>query len=388
MKTLFRFRRSALVVAVLALAVATARAEIIERVLVKVNGDILTQTDLETRQSAMIRQRRENPQTMSNEQLSRTLAEITPQVIVDAVDELLLLQRGRELGYKLSEERFKQILDNIKKENKLETEEQFQAALKAEGMTLADLRKQLEKSMVIQQVQSNEVLGRIAITETEGKAYYEAHKNEFTSPATLMLREVLVSVPTSKGQTVNVAQDESAKAKAEALLARAKAGENFEKIVADSSDAASKGNGGLIGPISLGDLEPKLRAIFEALKQGDVSPVVRTTAGYQFFKVETLNPATVQPWDKVKEEVGNKVAQSKQSVEFAKYMQRLRAQAVIEWKNAELKKMFDQRTADEGVPSAPTTAAPKKDATPAKKDAAPEKKDAAPEKKDPSPIKK
>jgi peptidyl-prolyl cis-trans isomerase SurA len=383
MKILSRLRRPVLALAVLALAVATARAEIIERVLVKVNGDILTQTDLEARQSAMIRQRRENPQTMSNEQLNRVLAEITPQVIVDAVDELLLLQRGKELGYKLSDERFKQILDNIKKENKLETEEQFQAALKAEGMTLADLRRQLEKSMIIQQVQSNEVLGHISITETEGRAYYEAHKNEFTTPATMMLREMLVSVPTSKGQTgqtVNVAQDEAAKVKAEALLARAKSGENFEKIVAEMSDAASKGNGGMIGPISLGDLEPKLRAIFEALKPGDITPVVRTVAGYQFFKVESVNPAKVQPWDQVKEEVGNKVAQSKQSVEFAKYMQKMRAQAVIEWKNAELKKMFDQKTAEEAVPTAPTTtpAPAKKDTTPAKKDAAPEKKEPVP----------
>ena len=77
---------------------------------------------------------------------------------MDAVDELLLLQRGKELGYKLTDEQFKQILDNIKKENKIETEEQFQAALKPEGMTLADLRRTLEKPMIIQQVQGNEVL--------------------------------------------------------------------------------------------------------------------------------------------------------------------------------------------------------------------------------------
>ncbi len=60
MKTLMRFPRLVVVLAVIGLAVATARAEIIERVLVKVNGDILTQTDLEMRQSEALRQRREN----------------------------------------------------------------------------------------------------------------------------------------------------------------------------------------------------------------------------------------------------------------------------------------------------------------------------------------
>src|SRR5450759_4819276 len=318
-----------IVLALVALAVATARAEIIERVLVKVNGDILTQTDLEARQSAAIRQRKENPQTMTNAELNKVLAEITPQIIRDTVDELLLLQRGKELGYHLTDEKFKQILENIKKENKFETEEAFQTALKTENMTLAELRKSLEKSMIVQQVQSNEVLGRISIAEAEGKAYYEAHKSEFTTPATMMLREVLATVPT-KAQGFSVAQD-----------------------------AASKANGGLIGPIGVADLEPSLRAIFQPLKAGDITPVIRTASGYQIFKVDTLTESTIVPWDKAREEIGNRVAATKQAAEFVKYMQKLRAQAVIDWKNPELKKMFDQKVAEE-LSAADRAAGPEK----------------------------
>ena len=55
---------------------------------------------------------------------------------------MLLVQRGKELGYTLSDEQFNSIVDNIKKENKIENDEQFQAALKQEGMTMADLRAQ------------------------------------------------------------------------------------------------------------------------------------------------------------------------------------------------------------------------------------------------------
>ena len=237
-----------------------------------------------------MRQRRENPQAMSNAELTKALAEMTPAVLMDAVDEILLLQRGKELGYKLTDDKFKSILDNIKKENKIETEEQFQAALKSEGMTMAELRKQLEKSMIVQQVQGNEVFGRISITEAEAKAYFEAHRTEFMTPATMMLREILVTVPVSKGQTFSVGLDEAAKAKADALQARAKAGENFEKLVTEASEAPSKANGGLIGPISLPDLDPSLRAIFEPLKQGDITEVIRTSGGYQIFKVDTADP--------------------------------------------------------------------------------------------------
>ena len=353
MNTQYRLRRLVIVLAAAAMAAPVLAGEIVERVLVKVNGDIITQSDLEARQSASLRQQRQNPQTMSNAELTKALADVTPTVIVDAVDEMLLLQRGKELGYKLTDDKFKSILENIKKENKIETEEQFQAALKSENMTMADLRKQLEKSMIIQQVQGNEVLGKISITEAEAKAYFDAHRSEFTTPATMMLREILVSVPLSKTQTINVGVDEAAKAKAEGLQKRAKAGESFEKLVTEGSDAPSKANGGLIGPISLGDLEAGLRAMFEPLKQGDITDVVRTSSGYQIFKVDTLTPAQVLPWEQAREEIGNKVAQSKQNVEFAKYMIKLRAQAVIEWKIPDLKKMYDTEVAKDEIPTSP-----------------------------------
>jgi parvulin-like peptidyl-prolyl isomerase len=67
---------------------------------------------------------------------------------------MLLTQTGKELGYKLSDEEFDRIVGSIRKENKLDTDEAFQAALKQEGMTLPDLRKSLEKNMLISRVTS------------------------------------------------------------------------------------------------------------------------------------------------------------------------------------------------------------------------------------------
>lgn len=347
--------RLVVVLALVAVAVATVNAgresagqapakEIVERVLVKVNGDIITQSDLEGRQGAALRMQRANMQGMTDAQLDKILAEMTPQLIVDAVDELLLLQRGRELGYKLTDDRFKQVLEQLKKENKIETEEQFQAALKGENLTIADLRVRMEKGAIINQVQNNEVFGRISVSDGEAKAYYEAHKAEFTTPATMMLREILIAVPANK-LGFSVGQDEAAKAKADALHARLKAGDSFEKAVADASEAPSKANGGLIGPISLSDIVPQLRQVLEPLKAGDITEVLRTQAGYQIYKVDTLTPVKELPWEQAREEIYGRVGTSKQAAEFAKYMQKVRGQAVIEWKNAELKKMYDQRVA-------------------------------------------
>src|SRR2546426_3559391 len=144
--------RPAVLVAAILIAAPLVGAEIIEQILVKVNGEILTKTDLETRQIAVLRQRGQQMDLKSeqgNAQLKKALDEITPRILVDVVDEMLIVQRGKELGYKLSDEQFKAAVDSIKKDNKIENDEQFQAALKQEGMTMADLRRNFEKQMII-----------------------------------------------------------------------------------------------------------------------------------------------------------------------------------------------------------------------------------------------
>src|SRR6266496_317654 len=179
-------------------ATGTLRAEIIEQILVKVNGDIFTKSDLEQRQVAALRQKGQQIDLKSdpnNAQLRKALDDVTPQIMVDAIDEMVIVQRGKELGYKLSDEQFKSVVDNIRKENKIETDEQFQAALKSENMTLADLRRNLERQMIVQRVQQNEVIGKIAVTDDEAKKYYEAHLSEFTTQPTVTLREIVVALP-------------------------------------------------------------------------------------------------------------------------------------------------------------------------------------------------
>jgi len=329
----------------IASGIASARAEIIEQILVKVNGEIFTKSDLEQRQVAALRQKGQAIDLKSdpnNVQLRKALDDITPQLIVDAVDEMLIVQRGKELGYKLSDEQFKSVVDNIRKENKIESDEQFQAALKSENMSMTDLRRNLERSMIVQRVQQNEVMSKIGVTDDEAKAYYEAHMNEFTSAPTVTLREILVSTPTDpKG--INVGADDEALEKAQGIRRRVTTGgENFEKLAGQISDSPSKANGGLIGPLSVNDIAPDLRKVIEKMKPGDVSEPIRITRGYQLLKLETITATQVMSLEQAREQISERVFTDKRKAEFQKYIQKLRTQAIIEWKNPEIHKAFDE----------------------------------------------
>jgi parvulin-like peptidyl-prolyl isomerase len=343
MNNTHRFRTA---VAALGLLVAPAivGAEIVEQILVKVNGEIFTKTDLESLQVRQLRQKgvQVDPKNdLSDAQLRQALNSVTPQIMVDAVSEMLLVQRAKELGYKLSDEQFKSVVDNIRKEYKLDTEEKLQGALKQENMTMADLRRQTEHSILIQRVEQVEVLSKLDITDQEARKYYEAHLDEFTSPATVTLREILVAVP-SDGKGLNVGRDDAAKAKAEQLHARAAAGENFMKLAEDASDAPSKPNAGLIGPIGLTDLSPDLRALIEPMKNGELTQVIRTQRGYQLFKIESITPAESMPFEQARDKIRDRVVTGKRNDELEKYLGKLRTQAIIEWKNPDVKKAYEE----------------------------------------------
>ncbi len=331
------------VIAALAIGLATVSVgarDIVEQVLVKVNGEIITKTDLEARQIAALRQKNPNLRPESDAALKAALAEVTPAVIVDAVDELLMVQKGKELGFTMTTERFNSIVENIKKENKIESDEALIAALKQENMTLVDLRRQLERTMMVQQVQQQEIMGKLQVTDTELKAYYEAHKDEFGTVPSITLREITINVPVS-AQGVNVAQDDAAKAKAEEVRAKIIAGEPFPRLASDYSDSGSKANGGLVGPLQRTDLSEDLQRAVAGLKTGGVTPVLRTSRGYQIIKIEALQETTTRTFEDARADIADKIAGTKREGEFKKYIARLRAEAIIDWKNDEVKKAYE-----------------------------------------------
>jgi peptidyl-prolyl cis-trans isomerase SurA len=349
------FRALAGLAVVLAVAGATPRAEIVEQIIVKVNGEILTKTEFEQRQVASIRQR--NVPISSEDDLKKAIAGITPQLIFDTVDELILIQRGKELGYKLDDTQYESIVKQIRKDNKLDDDEKFLAALKQEGMTEADLRRSLEKQMIISKVQGQEVMQKVGITEEEARKYHAEHQSEFTTPGTVTLREIFVPVPAST-QGVNVAADEETKAKVDALRARVLAGEAFETVAAAESVAPSRANGGLIGPLNQAELAPALLKLLEGMKPGDVTETLHTPKGYQILKLESVTPAKVQTAEEAHEKIADRLYEQKRVAEMKKYLAKLRSQAIIEWKNEELRKAYDSVPKDEPPAPPPTEPTP------------------------------
>ncbi|MDP9179849.1 MAG: peptidyl-prolyl cis-trans isomerase [Gemmatimonadota bacterium] len=331
-----------------AAAPAQPQSVVLQRVLVKVNGAIFTKTELEELQIEELRtqQKRQLSQMdlLTDAKLREELIKITPEILANAVDDLILIQRGRELGLRMTDAIFKEYVENIKKENQFD-DATFKQALAQQGMNMEQLRSNVEKVYLKQGVMRRDVEPRISITEEEARQYYRAHPGEFMKPTMITVREISVLVPSearSGEQVVNVAVDEAALEKLKSARARALKGEDFAALVTEISQSGSKANGGLIGPLNLAELAEGLQKVLAPLKTGDIAEPIRTPVGYQLLKVELKDEATVQPFEAVRNDVSMKVQQERGQAEMQKFVDSLRGQAIIEWKDEELRKMYEQ----------------------------------------------
>jgi PPIC-type PPIASE domain len=209
------------------------------------------------------------------------------------------------------------VIDNIKKENKIGNDEELQAQLAREGMTLDDLKRNIEHSIVRRQILSREVEGKVAVTDSEAKTYYDAHKEEYSKAATVSLQEIYVKA------------DGGGEALAKDLVKRARAGEDFAALAKSHSAGGTRAAGGDLGTLTKGDLNPALEKVAFGLGKGAVSEPVRSGDGYRIFKAVDKTEASVVPFEDAKTDLKQKLMQERWQKEYDAYMVGLRKNAVI-----------------------------------------------------------
>jgi len=330
---------------------AQSHGVIIERVLVRVNGEIFTQTELTQRQVDALREKNLGP--LPDDRLQAELAAVTPDILLNVVDDLLLVQRGREMGAKFTDEAFNRALDNIKKDNNI-NDAQLKEELTKQGMTIEQLRQNLERAELRRAVTQRELMPSMTITQEEQRQYYASHKGQFMTPETVTLRQLIVAVPVRPGEVgkpPDPVVDAGAKARIETLRERALKGEDFTQLVKDNSDteAIAKANGGLVGPVKVDEINPLLKEAILGLKVGDVTSPIRTSGGYQILKLEARTSSEQRSFDSVRAEIESILRNERIEPEQLKLLSRLRSQAVIEWKDDNYKKMYESARAKQGA---------------------------------------
>jgi parvulin-like peptidyl-prolyl isomerase len=290
-----------------------ARAEIVERIVAKVNGEIITLSDFQQRQLAAAQAARVDPS-----QINDFLRQHNGKILQEAIDDVLLMQKAADSGMKAPAQWIDEAIDNIRKENNLTTEEQFQAALSREGLTLEELRQNIERGIVKRYILERDVRPKAEATEAELREEYEKLKQkEFTRPATVTLQEILV-----RDNTGGLAL-------ARQLVERARAGEDFQALARTYSSAPSRANGGDLGQIAQGDLNPDLEKAAFSLSVGSISEPLPVEGGYRVIKVIAKTSGSTTPFEAARDKVREKLMAERFEKEYDAYMENLRKGAVV-----------------------------------------------------------
>jgi len=296
------------------LGAPAARGEIIERIIAKVNGEIITLTQFQERQLSAAQAARIDPS-----QIGPFLRQQNARILQDAIDEILILQRAQDEGLGLRPEFIDEVIESIKKENKITSEEQFQEALAQEGLTLDKLRESIEKSWTRRMLLQRDIEPKITVSEDELRADYETRKEtEFTKPATVTLEEIFVS-DDSGGATL-----------AGQIVMRARGGEDFAGLARQYSASPSAPKGGELGEISQGDMNAALEEVAFGLPVGSISDPIPVDGGFRILRLVAKTSGSVLAYEQAKGRIKDRLMMAQFEKEYEKYMADIRDKAVVD----------------------------------------------------------
>jgi parvulin-like peptidyl-prolyl isomerase len=288
-------------------------AEVLERIVVRVNGEIITLSDLQSRQIAALRSAR-----VPFERIDEYLRQNNQKILQEAIDDLLIAQRSAEIDGEIGEETIAKVVEEIKKDYKIENDEEFARSLEQEGMTRAELKRNIARSMLMRRFFVREVEPQVKVAEADARAYYESRKaSEYTQPAQLELQEILI--PENRGEDF-----------AREIAARARSGEDFADLARSHSSSSSSAAGGDLGRVAERDLHPDLARVIATLDPGQVSDPVATRAGFQILKLVARHDQRVVPFSEAKEDIIRSLEVQRGDEVFGKIIAKLREDAIIE----------------------------------------------------------
>ena len=317
--------RLPLILAGIAAAGLASAAEItvIEEIVAKVNGEIITRGDIERTRKQMEAAMRE--QGATGQRLTDALAEADKNILRERIDQLLLQSKGKELNLNVDSEVAKQLAD-IQRKSGITDPDKFQQYVRDQtGMTYEDYKNDRKNDLLTNRVIRQEVASKIQIKREESQQYYDGHKDEFKREERVFLRELLVSTPPG----TDTAQ---AQKKAKDLADRGKKGEKFEDLVRNNSDSSSVQQDGDIGAYEKGKLRPEIEKTVWDQPRGFVTDPINVGNGFLILKVEEHQKAGLAGLEEVLPEINNKLFNPRFNPELRRYLTQLRVTAFLEIK--------------------------------------------------------
>ena len=304
---------------VLTTVTAGALAAEVNRIVLRVNDRIATLYDYEQLKQERVRML--SRQGLSEEDKQRRLAQAGLETMQEMFEEMLLMSRADQLEVRVAPSELQQALEQTKANFGIKTEEEFEQALAASGMTREVLRKQVENSMRMRELFGIEVYPEVSLEEEDLRRYYGTHPDEFRQTEAVRLREVVLL---ESAEAAGQAASELADRVREAL----DLGTGDELIAELESEGLSTGWIEL-GWVVAGDLDPQLEAAVQSLSVGETSEATEARGGLHMIQVLERREADLKSFAEVRDAIEATERERRFQERLAEYMRELEDAAYI-----------------------------------------------------------
>jgi parvulin-like peptidyl-prolyl isomerase len=296
---------------------------VVDRVVAIVNQEMITLSEVKKWVNPL------KEEMVAEDRLERReqLQEVYRNVLEKLIEEKLIDQEVKKSGIKVPSKEVESALEEVKRLNAA-TQEDFEKALAAEGLTLETYKKQIEKTLQRKKLINWSVKVETKVGEKELRDFYEKNRDRYRPNESYRPSHILFVVP--KGATPEEIRE--IRKKCQAVLEKIKGGADFgEMALAFSEDATNKDRGDL-GYFKKGELLPAFEREALRLKIGEVSGMVRTEFGFHIIKLLDRKGMEPLPFEEVKERVQVDYFDNEMEKAFKQYLSTLKEKSVIEIK--------------------------------------------------------
>ena len=294
------------------------RGLVLDRVVASVNDEAITLSEVQEEGQPVIRK---IFQDFVGPERERRVEEAQQRLMDDLIDRRMMYQVAKQDGLTPSPAEIEGAIDELKRNNNATDEAQFRALLKAEGLTVEQIRRSIAERLAIGRLLIRQIRSSIILSEDELLKTYQENKQKFQRDPSAEIEHILF--PIDPGQ-----DEASAQARAVEALAKIRGGADFAQVGKEVASTPGRGQSDQL-TVHRGELTPEIEAVAFGLSPGGVSEPIRTAAGIHLIKVLRAQTEPFTPFAEVRDQIREQLFEEKFEVKRKDWLAALRARASI-----------------------------------------------------------
>jgi len=299
------------------LSFSVLHSEVVEEIFAVINEETITFSEYQNAENSMIKQLQAQ---YKGEALQKAIQEMKSTLLNQLIEHKLILSKAKDKNYDVENE-IKMIIEEIKKQNNLKTDEDLRRALQTEGITMEEFKKQQKIVRMQQRMIYEEITSHIKIDSPEIMEYYKKNLADYTKPMEISLNCIFLKKEyyLDKHALLNKRNEISAKLNTA----------DFKAIGKTYSELEGAENKIFLGNFKQGELDENIEKAALKLKLNELSPWIETENGWYIIQlIEKKEPELVN-YEQFREKIKNKLLQEKQEVELKIFIEKLKKESYI-----------------------------------------------------------